>query len=147
MVALAVLALAAAENLPPPALRGPQFACRMTDRAAQVFEVSGELGVGRRRDAPAAGLPAWNYLYRESRVADSQTGFAGTAIDATSSGAGENMHLVVRYLAGRNGRRLDIGEDGHARLTEDNTGDVLADGTCRLAFEPRVASHEPEMRR
>ena len=147
MVALAVLALAAAEDLPPPSLRGPHFACLMTGRAAEVFEVSGELGVGRRRDAPVAALPAWNYLYRDTRVADSQAGFAGTAIDATSSGAGDNMHLVVRYLAGRNGRRLDIGEDGRARLTEDNTGDVLADGTCRLAFSPRVASREPEMRR
>jgi hypothetical protein len=147
VVGLAVLALAAVEGVPPPSLPGPHFACRMTDRAGGAFEISGHLGSGRRRASTSGPLPAWNYLYRDARVADSQTGFDGAAIDATTSGAGDGMQVVVRYLAGRNGRRITIGEGGLARLTEENTGDVIADGTCRLVFAPRIASQQLEPRR
>ena len=147
MVALAVLALAAAEGVPPPSMRGPHFACSMTDRTGAAFEISGDLGSGHRRASTSGPLPAWNYLYRDARVEDSQTRFDGAAIDATTSGAGEGMQVVVRYLAGRNGRRITIGEGSRARLTEENTGDVLADGNCRLVFAPRIASQQSEPRR
>jgi hypothetical protein len=143
-----ILITAAPAEIPPPTMRGPHFACRMADRSGEVFTISGQLGAGRRFNVPTATLrPTWSYRFSEGQVEDSQAGFAGTPILASSSTEPGDFRVMVRYAAGRNGRRIDIGDDGRARLTEDNSGDVLADGTCRLEFEPRVASMGLETRR
>ena len=148
MIAALALIATAPDGVPPPTLRGPHYACRMTARSGEQFTVSGELGSGRRVMRRTADSPSdWFYRFSDARIVDSQAGFSGAPILATSTSDTDHPQVTVRYLAGRNGRRIDIGEDGHARLTEDNTGDVLADGICRLAFEPRVASRELEIRR
>ena len=149
MVTLAMVLLAAAADLPPPSLRGPHFACRMTDRAGETFTVNGSLGIGRRRASYPAdgGMAAWSYHYREARIEDSHAHFDGAAIFALSGPSPDDMTVLVRYAAGRNGRRIDIDGNGRARLSEDNTGDVIADGTCRLEFTPQVAGNALETRR
>ena len=149
MVAALLLLAAAGEAMPPPPTwRGPHFLCRLTDRAGENFTVSGTLGEGRRRNPTASERnPAWHYHYDEARIEDGQARFEGAPILATSTTNPNDLSLSVRYAAGRNGRRISIDERGNARLTEDNSGDVLADGLCRLTFAPRVASLEMETRR
>lgn len=141
MVAAMLLMAAAGEAMPPPpTLRGPYYACRMTDPAGETFNVAGQLGEGRRINSPNhMAQPQWSYDYAAARIEDSQAGFAGPPIDAWSSPRIDNIRIIVRYAAGRNGRRISIGEGGHARLTEDNSGNVLADGLCRLTYAPAMA--------
>jgi hypothetical protein len=131
------------EPQPPGIWAGPGFVCRMThDEGGGAFTLAGSFGTGRRFDsaAPDRGTH-WLYTFPDARIADSEIGFSGPAMDARTGmvgapGAIAFAGLNIAYPRTGGGMELVIegasGANRQARLLGYRHGERVARGSCTL---------------
>ncbi|HYI47980.1 MAG TPA: hypothetical protein VEX35_05885 [Allosphingosinicella sp.] len=142
LAALAALAMEAPH--PSQNWSGPGFACRMTHiEGGGRFRLSGSFGTGRRfESAAAAGRGTrWLYTFPDARIADSEIGFSGRAMDARTGMVGPPdaiffAPLSIAYPRTGGGMELIIegasGPRRPARLQGYRNGERVARGSCTL---------------